>query len=305
MKKVYAIGESLIDIIFSNGDVKAAKAGGSMLNSAISLGRARQDIVFLSEFGQDQGGNFISDFLEQNHVRTDLIHRYKDGKTPIALAFLNEKGDASYDFYKPYPPKRLQLDVPQFTPDDVFLFGSFFGIDPSIRETLLSIVRSARDHGALIVYDPNFRKPHAHELEKLRPFILENIELASIVKASNEDMELIFGESDPKNLRKIKQLSDKPLFITQGSSGALLDTTGYSCFYPAQKIEVVSTIGAGDNFNAGLIYGLINQHVAHHNISLVNSEQWAIIAGYAMGFAANVCLSYDNYISQEYASQLP
>jgi fructokinase len=305
MKKVYAIGESLIDIIFSNGDVKAAKAGGSMLNSAISLGRAGQSVIFLSEFGQDQGGRFISDFLERNNVRTDLIHRYKDGKTPIALAFLNEKGDASYDFYKPYPPKRLQLDVPKFTTNDIFLFGSFFGIDPSIRETLLSIVKSARDHGALIVYDPNFRKPHAHELEKLRPFILENIELASIVKASNEDMELIFGESDPRNLRKIKQLSDKPLFITQGSSGALLDTTGYSCFYPARKIDVVSTIGAGDNFNAGLIYGLINQDVNHNNIIALNPEQWATIAGYAMGFAANVCLSYDNYISQEYASQLP
>lgn len=304
MRKVYAIGESLIDIIFKNGDVQAARPGGSMLNSSVSLGRAGVETILLSELGQDQGGRFISDFLEKNNVRTSLIHRYKEGKTPIALAFLNQKGDATYDFYKPYPPKRLQQQIPAFGPDDIFLFGSFFGIDPAIRETVLSIVKAARDGGALTVYDPNFRRPHAHELEKLRPYILENMALASIVKASNEDMEIIFGGSDLPSLRKIKELQQKPLIITQGANGSILDTSLFTSHFPAPQIKVVSSIGAGDNFNAGLIYGLINQQVNQPNLLQINTEQWTTVINYATHFAANVCMSFDNYISMKFADGL-
>jgi fructokinase len=304
MRKVYAIGESLIDIIFSKGEVKAAKAGGSMLNSSISLGRAGMDIIFLSEYGQDNGGKFISDFLNKNNVQTRFIHQYTEGKTPMALAFLNEKGDASYDFYKIYPKNRLQLELPPFEAGDIFLFGSFFGIDPAIREPLMNIVHEANRKGALIVYDPNFRKPHAHELPNLLPFILENIALANIIKGSNEDMEIIFGQSDPQQLRQINELKEKTLIITHGADGAVVDMPGYNSFFQAQKIKVVSTIGAGDNFNAGLIYGLINQGINPSNISQIKNDQWEKIIRFAMGFASNVCMSYENYISPEFAESL-
>jgi len=304
MRKVYAIGESLIDIIFSNGEVKAAKAGGSMLNSSVSLGRAGVEVNFLSEFGLDNGGEFISDFLKKNNVQTGFIHQYTEGKTPMALAFLNEKGDASYDFYKIYPKNRLQIELPPFKPGDIFLFGSFFGIDPAIREPLMKIVHEAHRRGVLIVYDPNFRKPHAHELPRLRPLILENMALSGIVKGSNEDMEIIFGQNDPQKLRQINELKDKTLIITRGAEGAVVDTPGYNSFFPARKIEVVSTIGAGDNFNAGLIYGLINQEVSPANISKLAGTQWEKIISFAMGFASNVCMSYENYISPEFAETL-
>ena len=185
IKKVYAIGETLLDIIFDGYQVKAAKPGGSMLNSAVSLGRTGTDVSLITEFGQDQTGKLILDFLEKNHVKTGNIHLYKNGKTPLAMAFLNEKGDATYDFYKPYPKERLKVKIPDFTGNDILLFGSYFGIDPRVREKLLEIVKAARDAGSMIVYDPNFRKPHAHELEKLRPFILENMQLSHIIRASH------------------------------------------------------------------------------------------------------------------------
>lgn len=305
MRKIYAIGESLIDIIFNEGEVKAAKAGGSMLNSAVSLGRAGLDMVFLSEFGNDLAGTFVADFLEKNGVTTTYIHRYNQGKTPLALAFLNEKGDASYDFYKLYPKERLQLQMPVFQQDDIFLFGSFFGLDPAVRSPLLKIVEQARASGTIIVYDPNFRKPHAHQLEELLPVILENMELASIIKASNEDLELIFGHSDPAQLINIPQLQNKPLVITQGAKGARLISSWLDSTYAVRKIEVVSTIGAGDNFNAGLIYGLVKENVTIQNLSRLNTGQWGKIIGLAMAFASNVCQSYDNYISPDFAKTLP
>lgn len=304
MRKVYAIGESLIDIIFSQGDVKAARAGGSMLNSSISMGRAGMEVIFFSEFGKDQGGDFLSDFLEKNHVQTGYIHRYEKGKTALALAFLNEKGDASYDFYKSYPEDRLKLRLPEFTPNDILLFGSFFGIDPAIREAVLSVVRAAKKGGAMIIYDPNFRKPHAHQLEELRPFMLENMDLAHIIRASHEDMEIIFGETSVKKLAQIPHLQKKVLILTRNSEGVFLESPEYSATFPAPEIEVISTIGAGDNFNAGLIYGLVKENVLPKTLVNTSGEQWETIIGYATAFASDVCMSYDNYISTEFAHKL-
>jgi len=91
MRKIYAIGESLVDIIFSNGEPKTAKAGGSMLNSAVSLGRIGLPVSLITEYGDDDPGALIDSFLRKNGVGTDLVYRFKNGKTALALAFLDEK----------------------------------------------------------------------------------------------------------------------------------------------------------------------------------------------------------------------
>ena len=46
MRKIYAIGETVFDIIFKNGQPQAAKPGGAMLNSAVSLGRMGLPAIF-------------------------------------------------------------------------------------------------------------------------------------------------------------------------------------------------------------------------------------------------------------------
>ena len=91
MRKIYAIGESLLDIIFREDQPQTAKAGGSMLNSVVSLGRMKLPVSFISEYGYDDVGNLIDKFLKENGVDTSFVHRYNDGNTSLALAFLNEK----------------------------------------------------------------------------------------------------------------------------------------------------------------------------------------------------------------------
>ncbi|TVQ90497.1 MAG: carbohydrate kinase [Bacteroidetes bacterium] len=303
-RKVYAIGETVLDIIFDSGQVKAARPGGAMLNSSVSLGRAGINVSFITEFGFDQTGKLILDFLNKNGVSTQNIHQYKDGKTPLAMAFLNEKGDASYDFYKPYPNERLKVKIPDFQSSDILLFGSFFGIDPGIRKKLLEIVKAAHKSGCLIVYDPNFRKPHAHELDKLRPFILENMNLAHIIRASNEDAEIIFGEKSIQGLEKAISKKDKIIIMTHSSEKVELASPSTNSTYPVKKIKVVSTIGAGDNFNAGLIYGLIKENVKPSDLENLSPEKWEKIISFAIDFSANVCMSFDNYISEDFAKRI-
>ena len=132
MRKIYAIGETLYDIIFKNGQPQAAKPGGAMLNSTISLGRIGLPVSFISEYGDDQLGTMIDSFLNENGVDTSYVNHFRDGNTALAIAILNERNDATYTFYKNYPEKRLNIPFPEIKKDDIFLCGSIYAITDEI-----------------------------------------------------------------------------------------------------------------------------------------------------------------------------
>ncbi len=131
---------------------------------------------------------------------------------------LDENEDATYSFYYDYPEKRLQGDFPEVNEDDIVLFGSYFAISHETRKGVLKFIKQARSAGAIIIYDPNFRHSHLHDIEKLRPNIEENIKMADIVRGSHEDFQLIFNiGSALETFEKIKEYGNPNLVYTQNS----------------------------------------------------------------------------------------
>jgi fructokinase len=301
MRRVFTIGETGLDIIFKDSVPLAAKAGGSMLNVSVTLGRLNVPVNFISEFGTDHVGDIIEEFLSKNGVNTQYSNRFKDGKSAVALAFLDENQNAEYSFYKAYPEKRFKVSIPPINKDDIVLFGSYFGISSDIRETLLDILYAAKSNGALIIYDPNFRKAHLHQLKELLPFIKLNFQLADIIKGSNEDFEIIFNKQTPSDAFDAIFDPSKILVYTKGKDGASLVSENNEIHVPGKHLNSVSTVGAGDNFNAGIAYGLLEQKIEKKNLGSTSKETWERILNHGVNFASEVCMSLDNYISEEYA----
>lgn len=305
MPRIFAFGETVYDIIFKNAQPVAAKAGGSMLNTSVSLGRLGLDVNFVSDLGKDMIGDTILSFLSENGVSTNYIECYENRKTAIAIAFLNEKNDASYTFYKDFPESRLTNLKLDFQEGDIVLFGSFFALTESIRPVLLRFLNQAREKGCIIIYDPNFRKPHLNELEKLKPYILENIALADLVRASDEDFSLIFDvNSAPDAFKILNKYGCINLIYTANSKEAVMMSSYQTVSGKVPVIEPVSTIGAGDNFNAGLIWTLANHGITKKGMENLPITFMGKILSNGISFAAEVCMSFDNYISYEFASRL-
>jgi fructokinase len=304
MRRVYTVGETVLDIIFKNHVPVAAKAGGSMLNATVSLGRLGIAVSFISEYAVDEVGSFIDSFLVSNHVDTSYVCRYSDGKSALALAFLDENNNAGYSFYKNYPSKRLGINVPDFNEDDIVVFGSFYGMAPELRVQILSIITKAKQQKAIVYYDPNFRKSHEHEMDRLRPNILENITLSDMVRGSDEDFEFIFGAKNSTEAFQHIKPSCNHLIVTANQKGVFVHSNEFVCNYPVPQIEPVSTVGAGDNFNAGMIYSIIKEEIKLKDLHQLPAEKWAAMIKTATEFATNVCMSYDNYISEEFAKGL-
>ncbi len=214
--------------------------------------------------------------------------------------FISECG---YEFYKVVPDRRLATALPEARCGDIVAFGSFFGISDEVHPVIFPFMQQASRQGALIFYDPNFRKPHVDHLEELRPRLMQNFALADVVRASDEDLQLILGVDNPQDAWKLLQGHCKVLVYTTSDKAWWFSASQVVEGTPP-VIEPVSTVGAGDTFNAGLIYGMVKRWVKPGDLESLSSRVITEIMDIALCCASEVCLSYDNYISESFAEAL-
>lgn len=302
MRKIFTIGESLLDIIFENNIPVAAIPGGSILNTSVSLAKAGNTVSIISELGNDDVGKMILESLRNNNIETNNIQLYAENQTTIALAFLDKNKNASYTIHKNYPIKRF-LSIPQISSDDLLMFGSIYGITSDIRTSVLDILKAANQNNALIIYDPNIRKHK--ELPHFQTYIQENIKFSDLVKASDEDIYNIFGNISYQEVyHKITEWGGKNLIITQNKNNVLFFSEDFQFETKIPDIKVISTIGAGDAFNAGIIHEILKKNINKQQLLKSGTVIWKKIIESGITFATDVCMSYENSISEELSQKL-
>lgn len=292
-KRVIGIGETVLDILFKNNQPQKAVPGGSTFNSIVSLGRAGVPCAIVTETGSDHVGDMICGFLKENGVSDEFVCRHAGTKSHITLAFLNEHNDAQYTFYKDHATALLDERMPKIQADDVVLFGSFFAINPVIRPTVGKLLREAKQAGAWLYYDINFRKSHIPDIPDVIGNIEENMGLANLVRGSKEDFEYLYGLSDEDAIyAKVKPYCDT-FILTDGARIIRVYTPAGCETYPVEKIETVSTVGAGDNFNAGYIYAML-QGAINQAERIAMAQRWS----------QDVCRQIGNNISDALVQQI-
>ena len=287
-KRVIGIGETVLDILFKNDQPQKAVPGGSTFNSIVSLGRAGVPCAMLTEVGGDHVGDIICNFLVDNGVSSEYVCRHENAKSHITLAFLNEHNDAQYLFYKDHASVWLDGNVPQLGKDDMVLFGSFFAINPAIRPVVGGLLRAAHEAGAWLYYDVNFRKNHIVDLPEVRSNIEENMSLANVVRGSMEDFDYMLGLQDGDAIYEQVSRLSQTLILTDGPRLIRVYTPDGCETYPVQAIETVSTVGAGDNFNAGYIYAML-QGMGDQASRVAMAQRWS----------QDVCRQIGNNISDD------
>ena len=293
MRRVIGIGETVLDILFKNDQPQKAVPGGSTFNSIVSLGRAGVPCAMITQTGSDHIGDMICDFLRKNGVSDEFVCRHPNTKSHITLAFLNEHNDAQYEFYKDHATDLLDTQLPQITADDIVLFGSFFAINPVIRPVVSRLLREAHEAGAWLYYDVNFRKNHIADLPDVMPNIEENMRLANVVRGSMEDFDYLFGLQDADAIYERVSRYCRTLILTDGARAIRVYESDKVTMYKVQRIETISTVGAGDNFNAGYIYAK-RQGIADHAARIAMAQRWS----------QDVCQQIGNNISDELVAQL-
>ena len=304
MRQVVGIGETILDILFRNEQPVSAVPGGSVFNGVISLGKLGLPVSFITEVGDDHVGNKIIGYMHENNVCADYVNVIADSKSPVSLAFLNDKSDAEYVFYKDYSNNHIEANFPTLQADDIVIFGSYFALNPLLRPTVKEFLDYAREQKAIIYYDPNFRSTHVGEKLKLTPALLENFEYADIVRGSKDDFNFLYGLDDVDAIYKREIKFYCPRFIyTAGSESVELRAGGVIKTYAVPNIEAVSTVGAGDNFNAGVVFALMKLGIKRDDLEHITEQQWDSIIQIAISFSTDVCQSFANSVGKTFVEK--
>lgn len=249
---VLVIGEALIDIVNPLEGEVTEHVGGSPANVAIGLARLGHSTALASWFGSDCRGERIREHLIGEEVAV-TPGSTGAARTPTATAHLDARGAATYEFDLDW-----QLDegvTPQ--PGVHIHIGSFaVTLEPG-GSHVQELVRAAHDRST-ISYDPNARPSIMGSAEKVTDTIEAMVRLSDVVKASDEDVAWLYGESPETALRRWMEWGPRVVMITLGPDGVLVGVDDEVAHFPTTDVRVVDTVGAGDSFMSGILSGMLD-----------------------------------------------
>jgi fructokinase len=255
-------GESLIDLISKPAGPDGsrelvAKAGGSPMNCAIALSKLGNDCGFLCPISTDSFGDFILKPLNAAGVTQLIAQRVREPST-LAVVTDDGKGNPRYAFYREADRAFTRDGLIAALPAKIELFqiGGFCTIRDDDMAVWLDVAREAVKRGATISTDPNLRPSLIDDLEAYRKRIMVSLELASIIKLSEEDLETLdAGKSIEQHAAAmLARPNCRLVVVTLGSEGSLAFTKKASVrapIYPAKPGG--DNVGAGDTLMAGIL----------------------------------------------------
>src|SRR3954451_15117102 len=248
---VLVVGESLVDIVQTRSGTLHEYAGGSAANVAVALARLDRPVRLATSFAADHHGEMIAEHLAGAGV-TLACDPGAVERTSTARATIGTAGAADYTFDIDW---RL-LPVPDDEDPLVAHTCSLGAVLAPGADDVLALLRRLR-HRSTITYDINARPAVTRSGPHLVDSVHRIVDVADLVKASDEDLETLFPErSHAEPPAALLARGPAAMVVTRGSDGALwLDRTG-AVEIDSREVEVADTIGAGDTFGAGLIDAL-------------------------------------------------
>ncbi len=263
---ILCCGEALIDMLphrAENGEACfVPHVGGAVFNTAIALGRLGIETGFFSGLSNDHFGEMLRNALETSGV--SLAHvRFSDRPTTLAFVRLVE-GQASYVFYDENTAGRMLTkgDLPAVgNAVKALHFGAISLIPEPCGSTYEALM--ARERGKrLIMLDPNIRPGFIADPQAHRARIGRMAAMSDIVKVSDEDLRWLRGGDDLESAaHSLLDSGTHIVLITRGAQGALAFTHDAKVSVPAEIVNLVDTVGAGDTFNAGFLASLSEQNL--------------------------------------------
>lgn len=255
---ILVCGEALFDLFAdeTNGELKLdARIGGSPFNVAVGLARLATPVAFFGALSSDLFGQRLRKALEAEGV--DLSFALTtDALTTLSVVGLDATGSPAYGFYGTNAADRQvePNDLPDL-PDsiDTIQIGSYAALVQPVGDSLLALAR--REHGErMIAYDPNVRPGVVGDLAAWRTRFAELLPHVDLLKISQEDLDLLFPDSDPQALaRDWLERGPALVVVTRGGDGATAFSTRHRVDIPGERVAVVDTVGAGDTFQTALL----------------------------------------------------
>lgn len=267
---IVCLGELLIDMFPAEigrrlVEVSAfhPKPGGAPANVAVASARLGAKSAFIGKVGDDAFGRFLMDTLAHEQVNTAGMRLDPTARTTMAFIALPDPHHAEFVFYRNPGADTLlrpdELDRNLLQQAAVLHFGSVsLSVEPS-RSATLAAVRLAREAGALISFDVNYRPSLWPNPAEALDVILAVLPQAHLLKVNEVELEMLSGSSDlDDGSQTLLERGPNLCVVTLGPNGSFFRSAQGNGSVPGFTVTTVDAIGCGDAFVAGLLVQILS-----------------------------------------------
>jgi fructokinase len=283
-------GEALYDLVADGAGGLAGHPGGGPFNTARTIGRLGQPVVFLGRISTDGLGRELEASLRDDGVDLGAVVHTED-PTTLALAYVDAEGAARYRFYA------AGTSVPGLTveaalgalPDAIgTLHVGTLGLMLEPVAGAIEAVVEAVAGRALVVVDPNCRPGLVEDGAAYRARLARVLRHSDVVKVSAEDLAWLDPGTSPRAAaRALLELGPSTVLLTCGAEGAVAIGGFGEIAVAAPRVRVVDTIGAGDAFSGGFLAWWSARGLGRGELGRADLVEPA--TGFAVAVAALTC----------------
>ena len=258
--KVWVLGDAVVDLLPESDGRLLPCPGGAPANVAVGIARLGGTSGFIGRVGDDPFGALMQRTLLTEGVDITYLKQDEWHRTSTVLVDLNDQGERSFTFMvRPSADLFLETtDLPCWRHGEwLHLCSIALSAEPS-RTSAFTAMTAIRHAGGFVSFDPNIREDLWQDEHLLRLCLRQALQLADVVKLSEEEWPLISGKT--QNDRDIcalaKEYEIAMLLVTKGAEGVVVCYRGQVHHFAGMSVNCVDSTGAGDAFVAGLLTGL-------------------------------------------------
>lgn len=264
-KQIGVIGEAMLELSHQTPTALSLSFAGDTLNFAIYLSRLLQnqafDIHYVTALGQDPYSDQMLLNWQTEGLKTDLIRRI-DNKLPGLYLIRNDsKGERTFYFYRSNSAardlfkgnNRLDLSERLIEMDYLYFSGISLAIlDESSRQYLADILQKAKEAGAKIIFDTNYRASLWINLASARKILQTFLKYIDIALPTFQDEQFVFEDAKPENCaQRLFENGVSEVVVKCGAEPALVATLNQQRKVSSCLVDkIIDTTAAGDSFNS-------------------------------------------------------
>jgi 2-dehydro-3-deoxygluconokinase len=263
--RAICVGEVMIELQRGGDGRFAIGCGGDTFNTAVYLARAGAEVAFATALGDDPYSDGILALIAAEGVSSEAILRVNGRLPGLYLVDADPAGKQHFNFWRDEAPARDLFELPNWNRVAASLLTAkliyFSGITLALYSNtglgrFLAVVEVARQNGAKIAFDANFRPRNwKGDLTRARTVCMEALKRADIALPAYDDEAVLWGDPSPQaTVERLQAFGIGEIVVKNGPNSALVATAGASEFVPVPELVVpVDSLAAGDGFNAGYL----------------------------------------------------
>lgn len=265
--RVALIGECMIELQqHANGTLKQS-FGGDTLNTAVYLSRllgSAAQVDYVTALGDDSFSDAMCAIWTEEGIGLSRVQRLPGRLPGLYCIQTDANGERRFLYWRNEAAVRECFTTPAADPilaalpeyDVLYFSGITLAVLGEVgRARLLSTLGDARDRGARVVFDNNYRPRLWRSVDQARQAYRTVMHEVDVALLTEEDEQALFGYTDSEQIMSAyRDMGFAEVVIKRGAQSCLVRADNRRYEVPAHPVQkVIDTTAAGDSFSAAYL----------------------------------------------------